>query len=57
MRTPEHIPLRQIDENKSGLPDYLIGQMLIRFTDHSSENNKHCGDGIREKILDEKVGF
>lgn len=52
-----HIPLREANENKSGLPDYLIGQMLIHFTDHSSENNKNCGDGIREKILEEKARF
>jgi len=51
------IPLREVAENKSGLPDYLIGQMLIHFNDHSSENNKHCGDRIREKILEEKARF
>ena len=37
--------------------DYQIGEMMIEFSDHSSKNNKTCGDALKEKITEEKQRF
>lgn len=46
--------------NKIKTPHYFgqqIGEMLIEFSDSSSENNKSCGKRIEEKITQEKLSF
>ena len=51
------IPLSADTKEKSNNLDFQIGQMRIRFFDHSSENNRHCGNAIMEKIMEEKALF
>jgi hypothetical protein len=45
--------------NQSDVPsfDYQIGEMLIEFSDHSSERNLFCGDAILEQIERERNNF
>ena len=50
------IPLQSTEVGYS-LHDHQIGQMLINFTDHSSKNNKDCGERIMKKMMEEKARF
>lgn len=50
------IPL-QPTEIKLGFQEESIGEMKLRFFDHSSPNNKTCGDRISEQIETEKQRF
>jgi hypothetical protein len=45
--------------NQSDVPsfDYQIGEMLIEFSDRSSERNLFCGDAILEQIEKERNNF
>jgi hypothetical protein len=51
------IPLCADSKQESTNHDFQIGQMRIRFSDRSSENNRHCGNAIMEKIMEEKALF
>ena len=37
--------------------DQQIGSMVVEFSDNSSENNKPCGNAIKEKIKQEIIAF
>jgi hypothetical protein len=50
------IPLGAAYE-ESRLCDFRIGNMMIAFTDQSSEQNKKCGGKILQKIKQEKSEF
>jgi len=50
------IPLQPAPE-KPSFQDEQIGEMRIHFSDHSSKNNKACGNRISEKIREEKLKF
>lgn len=50
------IPLQSAEGGYS-FHDNRIGQMLINFTDHSSNNNKACGESIMKKMMEEKARF
>lgn len=50
------IPLSNQREHLS-FQNYKIGKMLITFEDHSSKNNKFCGDRILEKIIEKQSQF
>lgn len=50
------IPLKP-GPKKLSFDEDTIGEMRIRFFDHSTQNNQKCGDRIREKIRDEKSNF
>jgi hypothetical protein len=45
--------------NQSDVPpfDYQIGEMLIEFSDRSSERNLFCGDAILEQVEKERNNF
>ncbi len=51
-----YIPL-QPTEVKLAFQEESIGEMKLRFFDHSSQNNKSCGDRIKEQIEIEKLRF
>jgi len=51
-----YIPLTD-DELKPSFKDEHLGRMLIQFSDRSSQNNKRCGDWIREKMNEEQLKF
>lgn len=41
----------------SSLGDSLIGEMRVAFSDHSSDNNRACGNGIAERITQAQQSF
>ena len=44
-------------ELKTLFQDDKIGEMIVRFSDRSSSNNKRCGDAIQKQIEIEKVNY
>lgn len=50
------IPLTKQDAMVK-LADHQLGPMLISFSDHSSANNRRCGEAIMEQIKLEKIAY
>lgn len=51
------IPLAPLTAVASRFDAYQVGPMLVYFSDHSSPNNRTCGDRIKEQIMHAKAAY